>query len=57
LRWGAIAYHLFHQERSREALDDNDRLLEETRQRRIVRCDMGLDGHLAGPGMAGADDA
>lgn len=56
LRWGAIAYHLYHRERSRDALDDNDRLLDETRQRRIVRCDAGLDGHLAGSEMAGTDD-
>jgi glycosyltransferase involved in cell wall biosynthesis len=56
LRWGAIAYHLHHRERSRDALDANDRLLDETRQRRLVRCDKGLDGHPTGAQMVRAED-
>lgn len=46
LRFGGQAVHLWH--RTRKALQDNpnDAVLAETRARRLVRCDIGLDRHL-----------
>jgi glycosyltransferase involved in cell wall biosynthesis len=52
LRFAAVAWHLWHPERSRAALPANQRRLEATLAARTVRCERGLDGHLAAPGGA-----
>lgn len=46
LLFGGIAYHLHHEPASRERRARNQRILEETRARRLTRCDHGLDAHL-----------
>jgi hypothetical protein len=38
---------LFHPTRRRIVDNPNDRIVEDTRARRLVRCDQGVDGHLA----------
>jgi glycosyltransferase involved in cell wall biosynthesis len=46
LKFGAIGYHLWHQEEPRELLPRNQRILEETLATRRVRCANGIDKHL-----------
>ena len=46
VRFSALAAHLFHPTRKRIVDNPNDRILEDTRARRLVRCDQGVDGHL-----------
>jgi glycosyltransferase involved in cell wall biosynthesis len=46
LRGRALCYHLWHPPASRSGLAQNDRLLEETVEKRVVRCERGLDQHL-----------
>jgi len=53
LKWAALAAHLEHPTRAQEEVDDpalpnNQRYLR-TVQERIVRCDLGIDAHLAEP--------
>jgi glycosyltransferase involved in cell wall biosynthesis len=48
LLFGGIACHLHHERESREFLPRNLAIFEETRRTRRVRCERGLDGHLAG---------
>ncbi len=60
LRFAAVAWHLWHPEASRAALPANQQRLEATLAARAVRCERGLDGHLAGaaaPPGAGAGQA
>jgi glycosyltransferase involved in cell wall biosynthesis len=45
LLFGGIAYHLHHEPASRERRAVNERVLEETRARRLTRCGHGLDAH------------
>jgi glycosyltransferase involved in cell wall biosynthesis len=45
LLFGGIAYHLHHEPASREHRAQNEAILEETRARRLSRCEHGLDSH------------
>jgi glycosyltransferase involved in cell wall biosynthesis len=47
LRFSALATHLYHRTRKRLVDNPNDRILERTRARQLVRCEAGLDQHLA----------
>lgn len=47
LRFAALAWHLYHQERHVDGESANDRYLQETRESRRTRADEGLDRHLA----------
>lgn len=47
VRFSALAAHLFHPTRKRIVDNPNDRIVEDARARRLVRCDQGVDGHLA----------
>jgi hypothetical protein len=47
VRFSALAAHLFHPTRKRIVDNPNDRIVEDTRARRLVRCDQGVDGPLA----------
>ncbi|HUL58997.1 MAG TPA: glycosyltransferase family 2 protein [Anaeromyxobacteraceae bacterium] len=46
LKFGAVAYHLWHPEASRAMLPRNHQILEEALARRSVRCENGVDRHL-----------
>jgi glycosyltransferase involved in cell wall biosynthesis len=46
LLFGGIAYHLHHEPAAREHRAPNEAILEETRARRLSRCEHGLDSHL-----------
>ncbi len=48
LKFAAIGYHLWHPEASRQALPQNQRILEETLATRRIRCAHGIDRHLGG---------
>jgi len=48
LRFRALGYHLHHPHHPRVQLAENDKLLAETINRQLVRCDNGLDQHLPG---------
>lgn len=45
LRFGGVAYHLYHKENSRNSLDDNDRLLAEIIKTKGQYCESGLNLH------------
>lgn len=47
LRFSALAIHLYHPTRKNLADNPNDRILADTRARGLVRCEVGLDQHLA----------
>lgn len=51
LKWAALAVHLEHATRAQVEVDDpslpNNRLFHATIEQRIVRCERGIDGHLA----------
>lgn len=51
LKWAALAVHLEHASRAQPDVDDmslpNNRLFRDTVQQRVVRCEHGIDGHLA----------
>lgn len=51
LKWAALAMHLDHPTRAQPDVDDmslpNNRLFRATVEQRIVRCERGLDAHLA----------
>ena len=47
LRFSALATHLYHRTRKHVVDNPNDRVVEDTRTRRLVRCELGVDGHLA----------
>jgi glycosyltransferase involved in cell wall biosynthesis len=47
LKFGAVAYHLWHAEASRETLPRNQEILDRTLATRAARCENGLDRHLA----------
>ena len=46
LRFSAQATHLYHQTRKHIVDNPNDRIVEDTLARRLIRCEMGLDQHL-----------
>ncbi|MEF3191339.1 MAG: glycosyltransferase family 2 protein [Campylobacterales bacterium] len=46
LKFSAIAYHLWHKENKRDALEQNDLLLRATIEKKLVRCDRGIDQYL-----------
>lgn len=46
LRFSAQAAHLYHQTRKHIVDNPNDRIVEDTLVRRLVRCEKGLDQHL-----------
>ncbi|MEE9367497.1 MAG: glycosyltransferase family 2 protein [Pontiella sp.] len=46
LKFGGIAYHLYHPERPRTELDKNDDLLAESHQSGRIVCEKGLSQHL-----------
>ena len=43
LKFAAVGYHLYHNERSRESLAHNDTRLQHTLARRLMRCANGID--------------
>lgn len=47
LRFSALATHLYHRTRKNLVDNPNDRILDETRKRGLVRCELGVDQHLA----------
>ncbi|MDE1893789.1 MAG: glycosyltransferase family 2 protein [Xanthomonadaceae bacterium] len=47
LRFSALATHLYHQTRKQLVDNPNDRILDATRAGQLVRCELGLDQHLA----------
>lgn len=50
LKWAALALHLEHPSRAQPDVDDmslpNNRLFRATVEQKIVRCELGMDGHL-----------
>ena len=55
LRFGGVAVHLWHQTRKRMVDNPNDALLSATEASGMVRCELGLDQHLADFVAAPAD--
>ena len=55
LRFSALAVHLFHPTRKHTVANANDVILADTRRRMLIRCEEGLDQHLAEFGQAPAD--
>jgi hypothetical protein len=51
LKWAALAQHFEHASRAPVDVDDmslpNNRLFRRTVEERVVRCEQGIDGHLA----------
>lgn len=51
LKWCALAMHFEHNSRAQEDVNDpslpNNRLLHEAIERKLVRCELGIDRHLA----------
>jgi glycosyltransferase involved in cell wall biosynthesis len=45
LKFKAVAYHLYHKTNSRNHLEANDKILENTLQNRLVWCENGLNLH------------
>ncbi|MBD8874622.1 glycosyltransferase family 2 protein [Rhodanobacter sp. DHB23] len=46
LRFGALATHIYHPTRKQTVDNPNDRILDDTRARRLVRCELGVEQHL-----------
>ena len=47
VRFSALATHLYHRTRKNLVDNPNDRILDDTRQRGLIRCELGVDQHLA----------
>jgi glycosyltransferase involved in cell wall biosynthesis len=47
VRFSALATHLYHPTRKHVIGNPNDRIVEDTRARRLVRCELGVDQHVA----------
>lgn len=47
LRFSALATHLYHPTRKHVVGNPNDRIVDDTRSRRLVRCERGVEQHLA----------
>lgn len=43
LKFAAVAYHLYHEESTRESLTENDMRLSRTIEERLTRCEDGID--------------
>ena len=43
LKFGGIAYHLWHHEAKRDALPQNDALLQHTLNQKLIRCENGMN--------------
>jgi hypothetical protein len=50
-----LATHLYHRTRKHVVDNPNDRIVDDTRARQLVRCELGLDRHLSEFAMAPAD--
>lgn len=46
LKFGGIAYHLWHHEAERDALPHNDALLNKTLENKLTRCENGVNQFL-----------
>ena len=46
LRFSALATHLYHRTRKHVVDNPNDRIVDDTRARQLIRCELGLDQHL-----------
>ena len=46
LRHAAIVYHIYHQERSRDSVAGNESMQQEVIDKKLTRCENGLDKHL-----------
>ena len=46
VRFSALATHLYHRTRKNIVDNPNDRILDDTRQRGLIRCELGVDQHL-----------
>lgn len=46
LKFAALTIHLYHNQRNTVGENPNDRFLRETLERRLTRCELGLDQHL-----------
>jgi glycosyltransferase involved in cell wall biosynthesis len=46
IKFSAIVFHIFHQEKTRTGLSINDELLQLTATKNIMRCEKGLDQYL-----------
>lgn len=47
LRFSGLATHLYHRTRKHVVGNPNDRIVDDTRTRGLVRCELGVDRHLA----------
>ncbi|MFC5524168.1 glycosyltransferase family 2 protein [Rhodanobacter ginsengisoli] len=47
LRFSALATHLYHRTRKHVVDNPNDRIVDDTRARRLIRCELGVERHLA----------
>lgn len=47
LRFSALATHLYHPTRKHVVGNPNDRIVDDTRTRRLLRCERGVEQHLA----------
>lgn len=55
LRFSALATHLYHRTRKHVVDNPNDRIVDDTRARGLIRCELGLDQHLPAFAKAPAD--
>jgi glycosyltransferase involved in cell wall biosynthesis len=46
LRFGGVAYHLFHPENSRAMLEQNEKILQNTIDQQLKFCELGIDQYL-----------
>jgi glycosyltransferase involved in cell wall biosynthesis len=55
LRFSALATHLHHRTRKHVLDNPNDRIVDDTRARRLIQCELGIDQHLSEFAIAPAD--
>ncbi|GGY30139.1 glycosyl transferase family 2 [Rhodanobacter panaciterrae] len=55
LRFSALATHLYHRTRKHIVDNPNDRIVDDTRARQLIRCEFGLDQHLSEFATAAVD--
>ena len=46
LKFGAIQYHLWHEDSNRDSLNENDNILKKTINEKLIRCNSGVDKFL-----------
>lgn len=46
LKFGGIAFHIYHNENSKKDLSNNDKVLEQTIKEKLVRCENGISKYL-----------